>query len=353
MKKSLAMGIAALLAAGLLAGCGSGSAPSKAGSAPETKASEAVSEELPSEETASAEAGASEAKRPSGLKIGCAIQTMSNQVWAQHMEAITAAAKADGNEVTVVDCQENANTQISQLENFITSGMDVIIVQPVDPEAIEEVCGQALEAGVEVLCWDEKMTNSSLNWVIRNYDLGVEIGTQAADFINEKFGEEGCEVVVLGYPQTPILLERENGILEALKEKAPKAQVVANQPAIDTTEGLNAMETILQAHPEVKVVCCIGGGGAAGANEALKGAYGTEVPDDVGIFSTDLTDEAVAAMENGEFQRCVVAITGNAVACGEEVYDLAMRHAAGEQMEHEVYRELIPVTPVNLAEMMN
>lgn len=66
---------------------------------------------------------------------------------------------------------------------------------------------------------DEKMENSSFNWVIENYDLGVEIGTQAAEFINEKFGEEGCEVVVLGYPQTPILLERENGILDALKEK--------------------------------------------------------------------------------------------------------------------------------------
>ena len=44
------------------------------------------------------------------------------------------------------------------------------------------------------------------------------------------------------------------------------------------------METILQAHPDVKVVCCIGGGGATGANEALKGTYGSEVPDDIGIF---------------------------------------------------------------------
>ena len=34
------------------------------------------------------------------------------------------------------------------------------------------------------------MENSSFNWVIENYDLGVEIGTQAADFINEKFGDK-------------------------------------------------------------------------------------------------------------------------------------------------------------------
>ena len=239
-------------------------------------------------------------EHPSGLKIGCAVQTMSNQVWAQQMEEITKDAKEDGNEVTVVECKENANTQIDQIENFITSGMDVIIVQPVDPDAIEEVCKEALDSDIEVVCWDEKMENSSFNWVIENYDLGVEIGTQAADFINEKFGDKGCEVVVLGYPQTPILLERENGILDALKEKAPNAEVVANQPAIDTTEGLNAMETILQSHPDVKVVCCIGGGGATGANEALKGTYGSEVPDDIGIFSTDLTDEAIATAKSSD-----------------------------------------------------
>lgn len=83
-------------------------------------------------------------EHPSGLKIGCAVQTMSNQVWAQQMEEITKDAKEDGNEVTVVECKENANTQIDQIENFITSGMDVIIVQPVDPDAIEEVCKEAL-----------------------------------------------------------------------------------------------------------------------------------------------------------------------------------------------------------------
>ena len=95
-------------------------------------------------------------EHPSGLKIGCAVQTMSNQVWAQQMEEITKDAKEDGNEVTVVECKENANTQIDQIENFITSGMDVIIVQPVDPDAIEEVCKEALDSDIEVVCWDEK-----------------------------------------------------------------------------------------------------------------------------------------------------------------------------------------------------
>ena len=66
-------------------------------------------------------------------------------------------------------------------------------------------------------------------WVLRSEHRQLTGLTRSSEM-------EGCEVAVLGYPQTPILLERENGILDALEENAPNAEVVANQPAIDTTE---------------------------------------------------------------------------------------------------------------------
>ena len=288
-------------------------------------------------------------ENPSGLKIGCAIQTMSNQVWAQQMEEITKDAKEDGNEVTVVECKENANTQIDQLENFITSGMDVIIVQPVDPDAIEEVCKEALDEGIEVVCWDEKMENSSFNWVIENYDLGVEIGTQAAEFINEKFGDEGCEVVVLGYPQTPILLERENGILDALKEKAPNAEVVANQPAIDTTEGLNAMETILQAHPDVNLVGSFTDGGILGVYEAFKAAG--HVGDDIGIFGGDGSIDGLKAVAEGSIFRG--DLYSDIGLQGENSVIAAVGGARGNGPEDSYIKtEYIPVNADNVSEYL-
>lgn len=287
-----------------------------------------------------------------GLKIGLAVQTLSNQIWAQQAEAIQTKAKEDGNEVTVVDCKENANTQIDQIENFISSGVDAIIVNPVDADAIEEACKEAREAGIMVVSWDEEMTNADINWLIDNYDLGCGIGSFAAEWINETFENGECEVVVLGYPQTPILKQREDGILDKLAEIAPNATIVANQPAIDTTEGLNAMETILQSHPDVKVVCCIGGGGAAGSNEAFKGFYGSEYPENVGIFSTDLTDETISSMQNDEFNKLCVAITGNAYVCGDTVYQLLIDKETGAEMDKNIYRELIPVTVDNLDEMI-
>lgn len=348
MKKKL---VACLMATAMvlgLAACGSSSSSTEPAAADNTAA------ESGEESAEEADAPAADAAdgTATGLKLGLAVQTLSNQVWAQQAERIQQDAEADGNEVTVVDCKENANTQIDQLENFISSGVDAIIVNPVDPAAIEEVCKEARDAGILVMSWDEEMENADINWLIDNYVLGEEIGTQAAEWINEKFGDAGCEVVVLGYPQTPILKQREDGILDKVAELAPNATVVANQPAIDTTEGLNAMETILQSHPDVKVVCCIGGGGATGANEALKGFYGSDYPEDIGIFSTDLTDETIAAMQNNEFNKVCVAITGNSYVCGDAAYQLAVDKASGKEMDQNVYRDLIPVTIENLDEMI-
>lgn len=290
----------------------------------------------------------------SGYRIGFAVQTLSNQVWAQQAEELKTVAQRDGNQVTVVDCNGNALRQIDQLENFIIRKVDAIIVNPVAGAAVESVCREARESGILVLSYDEEMENSDINWLIDNYDLGIKIGQEAAQWVNQTFGDAPCEAVILGYPQTPILYQREQGIKESLSNLSPNADIVANQSALDTTEGLNAMETILQAHPGVKVVCCIGGGGATGSNEALKGFYGTDnYPEDVAVFSTDLTDETIESMQNGEFDKVCVAITGNAVSCADAVYDLVIRKLNGEEMEQNIYREFIPVNADNLHQILD
>ena len=142
-----------------LTACGSGNAAPPAENA-DSQAADNVQEETTEAGTeASAEGAGTVRGTDTGLKIGLAVQTLSNQVWAQQAERIQADAKEGGNEVTVVDCNGNANTQINQLENFISSGVDAIIVNPVDPEAIEEVCKEARSAGIMVMSWDWRIVS--------------------------------------------------------------------------------------------------------------------------------------------------------------------------------------------------
>ncbi|NLJ30530.1 MAG: substrate-binding domain-containing protein [Clostridiales bacterium] len=330
-RKFLAVLLSALMTAAVFGGCGANSQAQSSGTAAASSNTEQTS------------SGSTSQKK---LKIGVTVQSLSNQVWSGACSRMKELAEAAGNTLTYVSCDDTSSKQIEQIENYISSGCDVIMVNPSDPNAIETVCKQARDAGIKVMCWDNKMTNTDINWIIDNEKLGYMIGEQAAKFINEKFTDGKCEVAVLDYPQTQILLERENGILKALKAKAPNASVVAQQPAIDATGGLDAMETILQAHPNVKVVCCIGGGGAVGANEALKAA--NKIADNVGIFAADATNEELAAMLAGEANRMSVMITGTPKTIGETVYKMLVKLGNGEKFESQnVYREIFPITADN------
>lgn len=345
--KILAVLMSSLLVVSCLTGCGN--------STNEVQSNTGTQAEKTSVEENTEEAAVGEKQM---IKIGVTVQSLSNQVWAGACSKMKELAEADGNELTYMSCEDNSAKQIEQIENYISSGCNVIMVNPSDANAIESVCASAQEAGIKVMCWDNEMENTDLNWVIDNEALGYVIGEEAAKFINEKFENGTCEVAVLDYPQTEILLQRENGILAALKEKAPNAKIVAQQPAIDANEGLTAMETILQANPDTKVVCCIGGGGAVGANEAFKAAG--KITEDIGIFAADATNEELSAMLAGEANRMSVMITGLPTTIGEIVYNMleklgtngeltAEDLAQGESMDGKnVYRSTFPINIDNV-----
>ena len=91
--------------------------------------------------------------------------------WAGVMSKLQEILDENGYEATIVGCEENASTQISQIENFITSGCDMIMVHPHDADAVEESCKQALDAGIKVMCWDNEMENTTANWFLTTQSL--------------------------------------------------------------------------------------------------------------------------------------------------------------------------------------
>lgn len=281
----------------------------------------------------------------SGMKVGMTVQDLSNQIWSSSCEALKGLVEADGGSMTYLDCSNNASKQIGQIENFIASKVDAIVIHPVDANAVEQVLADARDKGIKVYSWDENLENADIVWLIDNYELGKIIGEEAAKWINDVHGGV-AEVAVLDYPQIPILLERGNGIVDAIKEHAPKANIVAQTSAINPTEGMAKTETIFQANPDVQVIAAIGGGGAVGANEAIKAAG--KLTDKIGVFAADATDQELEAIKNNEANRMSVLITGDADAIAKEIYGWLEKLVAGETVEKEVFRTTIPVTADNL-----
>lgn len=309
--------------------------------------------------------GGSDSKSESGdskdkkYKVGITIQSLSNAYWAGVMGKLEEQLKDKGWDYTLIDCEDNSATQVSQIENFITSGCDLIMVQPSDAEAVENICKEALDADIKVMCWDDPMENTTANWVLDNTELGKEIGKTAAEFINDKFtADDKAQVTVIGYPSTKVLKERADGIKEGLKENCKdNYEVIAEVDGLEAPEAQSNVESVLSAHPDANVFVGVGAGAMIGSNEALLQKYGTgKIPENVGVITTDVTEQQLNSLKAGnEAVRSIVGFEGSNEDTAKACMKMYERILSGEKFEgddHNVYRTIKPITTDNIDEIL-
>lgn len=273
--------------------------------------------------------------------IGVSFQDLTNPVWAGIAKYIQEFGKEHNMTFTIADCGGDASTQVSQIENYIQSGVDGIFIGGVDGDALEDVTARALDAGIPVMGIALTFGYGNCILVPPDYQAGEACAEQAAAWIKEKFDGK-CQVAILNYPQEICLLDRGNAIESKLKELCPDVEIVAVESAINTTEGYDATETILQAYPDLKVICTIGDGGAVGANEAVIAAG--KNTDDFGIFGIDGTDEACAAISDPSQPYRSSISFGNSIGWARYAVDNFVKIFKGE--DYNMF-ELMPVIPVN------
>lgn len=226
------------------------------------------------------------------------------------------------------------------------------MVHPSDANAVEDVCAEARKYGIKVMCWDDPMTNTDGNWILNNTDLGIAIGELAGKFINEHYSaEKKAEVAVIGYSQTVILLERENGIKQGLANVAAgKYEIVASQAALEPNLAQDAMETILQAHPDCKVVTGIGAGPMIGADEALQIATGGKIPEDMGVFTTDVTKQQLGQLADPTYPaKGIIGFEGSDEDTARACASMFALILDGKLESKNVFRGVSEITPENAA----
>lgn len=293
-----------------------------------------------------------------GKKIGITIQNYENAYWAGVMSKLEQILKDEGYDATIVGCEENSAKQIEQIENFITSGCDLIMVHPNDADAVEEVCGRALDEGIKVMCWDNPMENTTANWVLDNTELGKEIGKTAAAFINEHYtADNKAQVCVISKPDTQVLLERQNGIEAGLKENCKdNYEIVATIDGVVNNEVQSKAETVLQANPDCKVWVGVGAGAMIGSNTALLAKYGGagKIPEDCGVITTDVTSDQLNSLEAGdEAVRAIVGFEGSNTDTAQACFEMFKRILDGEDFsaDKNVYRPTMEINDENIAEI--
>lgn len=232
------------------------------------------------------------------------------------------------------------------------------MVHPADAKSLEGICGEAMEADIKVMCWDDPMENTTANWVLDNTELGREIGKTAAEFINENYSEdEKAQVTVIGYPSTKVLLERADGIKEGLEENCEdNYEIIAEVDGLEAPEAQTNVETVMSAHPDADVFVGVGAGAMIGANEALLAEFGKgKIPENYGVITTDVTQQQLDSLKSGEEAvRAIVGFEGSNEDTAKACAEMFERILSGEDFssERNVYRTIGPITPENVDEIL-
>ena len=262
-------------------------------------------------------------KTDGNMKIGVSLSTLNNPFFVSIREGIEEGAGDDA-ETVISDAQNDSSTQSNQVEDLITQGVDLIIINPVDSTAIASSVEKANEANIPVICVDRGTDSGEIVSFIASNN--VEGGKLAGEYILEKVGENAEVVQLEGIPGASSTRERGEGFKEATDGKI---NLVASQTAnFDRAEGLTVMENLLQAHPDVKAVFCQNDEMALGASEAIKTSG-----KDIVVVGFDGNEDAISAVEDGSLSATVAQ---KPKEMGKIALETAIKYLKGEKVEEKV-----------------
>jgi len=230
--------------------------------------------------------GAAQAEKP--IKIGMTFQELNNPYFVTMQKALKEAAASIGAQVVVTDAHHDVSKQISDVEDMLQQGINILLVNPTDTVGITSAVNAAVKAGVVVVAVDANANGPVASFVgSKNYDGGL----MACDYLAKAIGGKGDVAILDGIPVVPIL-ERVRGCKAALA-KYPDVKLVDTQNGKqERATALAVTENMISAHPNLKGLFSVNDGGSMGALSAID-ASGK----DIKLTSVDGAPEAIAAIE--------------------------------------------------------
>ncbi len=302
MKKIFALLMTMILTVGMMAGCSTSKPEAPAASEPAAKTQ----------------------------KVGLVLSTLNNPFFVTLKEGAEAKAKELGIELIVLDSQNDPSKDMANVEDLITKGVSLILLNPTDSDAVANAVKAANEAKIPVITLDRAANGGEV--VAHVASDNIAGGKMAADFINEKLGGKGNVIELQGIAGTSAARDRGQGFNDELKTFSG-LKVVAAQPAdFDRTKGLSVMENLLQAQPDVQAVFAHNDEMALGALQAIE-ASGKKII----VVGFDAVDDAVAAVKDGKMAATVAQQPELIGALGVET---AAKVLKGETVEKSIPVEL-------------
>ena len=194
---------------------------------------------------------------------------------------VEAGAKYESNKLGYQLLQSRANgqldAQISEVQTWIGEKVSGMTILALDTNSMQPLMKQAQAAGIPFVCYAQSIPGADGFVLFDDAGAAPQVGHAAADWIKNKLGGQ-AKVAFMGDYTIQNVIIRLNGAEDALKADLPNIDIVFKGKGLLAPEAQQTTQSLLQSHPDLKVIICGADDGALGAAQAFKNS-GKDVSD--------------------------------------------------------------------------
>jgi ABC-type sugar transport system, periplasmic component len=342
MKKALACLAAMVMTVSFLGGCGSQTETAKTDSAstePAAAESAAPADDTASEAPAADNASEAPAAESTGShKFGFSVPTMNNPFFLSIHDAAKATIEGNGDTFVAGDPQMDPQKQISQIEDMLTQGIDIMVLCPIDSASIKAALTACADKNVPVIIYDTPVHDPELVITTVASD-NRNAGAVVAKDMKGKL-PEGSKVAIMHSPAAQACVERVEGFIA---ESDGYFNIIGDYDGQgDTGVTMPIAEDVLQGNPDLGAFFCVNDPSAIGCVQALESAGRTG---EVLVYGVDGAPEAKHAIKDG-----TMSGTGaqSPVNLGKIAVESAYKHLNGESLEKDTVVDTFIINTENI-----
>ena len=262
--------------------------------------------------------------------IGFSISTLNNPFFVTLSEGAKDKADELGVDLIVVDAGDETAKQTSDIEDLISRNISVLIVNPVDSDAVAPAVKDAVSKGIKVISVDRVVNGVDVDCAIASDNVaGAEAATE---YLVSLIGEGAKVAELQGTTGASATIDRGQGFHNVADKKL---NVVASQTGdFNRSDGMSVMENMLQADSGIQGVFAHNDEMALGAVEAIGSRK-------IIVVGFDATDDAQAAVKAGKM---AATVAQKPDLMGATAVETAQKILNGETVDKEIPVEVELIT---------
>jgi ribose transport system substrate-binding protein len=240
-----------------------------------------------------------------GLTVGYSTPSLNAPFYVALSEYVKMYAESHGMTFILSDGQDDIIKQITSIEDLVSTGVDILILNPLDHKALVPAANTISGEGIPIFILDSQI-DPDADYITSVQASNEKNGELLGEWIVRKFGNRTIEVAIIsGSKGNPVGREKRLGFVRGFTEAQLRTQGNADVRIVSQgwgnwtlIGGLEAMEDILAAHPEVDLLVAENDAMGMGALKAIREAGKS---DDIMVVGFDGQKEAYELIQSGDF----------------------------------------------------